>query len=618
MNKRLSKQPLNQSTPQRKAIKSQPPGFKEKIENWCRSHRIWIIAMIIMVSILFRIVYFVQINNTHFINQHIWSESDMSFFDYWAKAIAKGDILSSNIHQPEHSWMQWVTDQYFKDHPDELAFFKTKIGPDTLKNTPSKLLWKQWYGEKTFQQEPLYPYFVALNYTLFGYNVRWIFLWQMLLGVVTNLLVYLVTRRYFGDLAAAIAGIFIVFFGPLLFFELVLLRSSLAVFFGIFATYLIGTAMRKKTFIWWIIAGIGCGLALLVHAFFMLFIIGTIVFLLFIFRKERKNEIRSAGGIIIGVILVLTPVMIRNATLGAPVMSLSNTGTLSFITMNNGHFVSFIGWGIDTKILSEIMAESKGQLIKSIIPTLKTHKSVGSYLTQLWDKLHASFSWYEIPNNVNFYFYREYASVLFITFISFLFLSPLALTGIFLALYKKINAWPLYLMFLVFMFPMLAFMVLSRYRIILAVVLIPFAALTIAELLSSWKGWKNYLILISLGILGYWASTPGTDKVAKITSNDYNSVLAIHYNDPLQEAIDHQKWNSIVNLLSDFITRYEPEKIKKIKPFYKCNEPVESGIFIYFSDMHGNLAHALELSGDSKSAIIERDIADKLKTAANR
>ncbi len=588
------------------------------MEQWCRLHRHWILSLIISVSVLLRIVYFYQLKETHLINQHIFNESDMSFFDYWAGAISNGDILSRNIHQPQHSWMKWVADRYFNDHPDKLAFFKAKTGPDTLNNTPAKLLWEQWYGEKTFQQEPLYPYFVALNYTLFGHNVQWVFLWQMVLGVITNLLVYLVTRRYFGDLVAGFAGILIVLFGPLLFFELVLLRSSLAVFFGILVVYLLGSAIRKNTFIWWIIAGIGCGLALLVHAFFILFILGTIVILLVTFRKDRKNGIRSAGGVLIGVILVLTPVMIRNAALGASVMSLSNTGTLSFITMNNEQFESFIGWNMNTKYLSAIMGSSNGKLFKAILPTLMTHPTIGSYLGQVWDKLHATFSWFEIPNNVNFYFYREYASVLSLTFISFLILSPLALIGIVLGIIKRINAWPIYLMIVVFLFPMLVFMVLSRYRIIFAGVLVPFAALTIAELLGPWKGWKNWLIILSLVIVGYWTSKPGSEKVSKITSGDYSGMWSIHYGNTVNKALEQKQWHNIAGLFNDYFTRYEPDKIKNIKPFYRCKEKNESDIFQFFSGMHENLAFVYQQANDTNTAKVEDGISRKLKNAANQ
>ena len=223
---------------------------------------------------------------------------------------------------------------------------------------------------------------------------------------------------------------------------------------------------------------------------------------------------------IICLILVMSPVIWRNHITGAPVMSLSSTSALSFVTMNNESFKSFIGWNMNTQYLSEIMGETDGKLLKTIMPTLRTHKSAFSYLLQVWDKLHATFSWYEIPNNVNFYLYREYMPVLSLTFISFLIISPLALIGIFLSLYKRINAWPLYLMILVYLFPMLAFMVLSRYRIIFAPVMIPFAAFTVAELLGSWKGWKHYLIIPAVLILAYWASTTGNEKVNQISKND--------------------------------------------------------------------------------------------------
>jgi hypothetical protein len=607
-----------QNISHKKAVKPPPPQVKVRIEKWCRDHRILILSLIIAVSALFRIVYFIQLNKTDFINQHIWNESDMSFFDYWAGEIAKGDILSSEIHQPEHTWMKWVADHYFNDHPEKLAYFKAKIGADTVKNSPTKLLWQQWYGEKTFQQEPLYAYFLAANYSLFGHNVRWVFLWQMLFGVITNLLVYLVTRRYFGDLPATIAGVLIIFFGPVLFFELVLLRSSLAVFFGILVIYLLGTAIRKETFAWWIISGIGTGLAILVHAFFILFLAGAVITLLFNFRKDLRQGIRSAGGILIGVILVLTPVMIRNAKLGAPVMSLSNTSTLSFVTMNNDKFESFIGWNMNTKYLADIMGSSNGKLFKAILPTLMTHKSVGSYLAKVWDKLHATFSWYEISNNVNFYFYREFAWILSLTFLSFLFISPLAITGIFLVLFRKINAWPLYLMFLVFLFPMLAFMVLSRYRIILAVVMIPLAAFTIAELFTSWKGWKNYLVLFSIVIVGFWASKPGLDKVSEITVDDYSSSFVIHYKDDIEKAIAQQKWEAFIKVLNAYITAYEPDKIKTLKPMYKCEGRTEPAIFSYFSNIHSNLGRVYALSGDTASAKIEEDLSKKIKTAANQ
>lgn len=610
------KRNIHSSPGKTKTILKQGPSVKENLELWCCKYRVWIIVIIIAVSLALRIVYYQQCGNTDFIHEHVNPESDMAFFNEGAQKIADGDLLSKTIHHPQHKWMEWVADRYFQSHPDKLELFRAKIGRDTLNNNPTKMLWDQWYGETTFQQEPLYPYFVALNYSLFGNNVRWVFIFQLLLGIVTNLLVYLVTRRYFGDLAGTIAAFLAVFCGPMLFYEMVLLRSSMAVFLGILVIYLTGTAIRKNNVVWWLISGIATGLALMVHAFFIFFLPGVIVILLFVNRKNIKTGISYAAAVIFGLFLVISPVVYRNITVGAPAMSLSSTSALSFVTMNNEAFKSFIGWNLNTTYLAEIMGEADGKLLKAIIPTLKTHQSAGSYISQVWDKFHATFSWYETPNNVNFYLYREYIPILFMTFISFLIISPLALTGIFLSLYKKINAWPLYLMILVYLFPMLAFMVLSRYRIIFVPVLIPFAALIITELLGTWKGRKNYLIILAVLILGYWVALTGSQKVNTISKNDYAGIWSVHYVNTVKKQIDLQQWDKVSTELFDYFNKYEPGKISAAEPSYRCEDRNESEIFNYFSMMHSNLSLVCNNNKDSIHARSESEISVTLKNIA--
>ncbi len=607
------------STPvQKKVIVKAGGSLRLLLEQWCRKQRRWIMAAILAVSLALRMVYFQQVNDTVFINQHTNPESDMSFFHLGAVKIADGDWLSKTVGHPRHQWMQWVADRYFQSHPEKLEQFRAKAGSDTLANNPAKLLWEQWYGSQTFQQEPLYSYFVAVSYSLFGKNVRWVFIFQLLMGIFTNLLVYLVARRYFGDLAGTVAAFMAVFFGPMLFYEMILLRSSMAVFSGILLIYVTGTAIQKNSIAWWILTGILTGLALMVHMFFLFFLLGTLMALFIIYRKNFRKGIFWAAALILGLFVAISPVIYRNYTVGASPMSLSSTGALSFVTMNNESFKSFIGWNINAGHLSEIMGETDGRLLKAILPTLKTHPSAASYLSMEWDKFHATFSWFEIPNNVNFYLYRDYIPVLFLTFLSFLVLSPLALTGIFLSLYKKTDAWPLYLMYLVFMFPMLAFMVLSRYRIILVPVLIPFAALTVVELLESWKGWKNYAIVAALVLLGFWASSTGGVTVSKITRNDYTEIWSVHYTKNIQAQLGQHQWDKVARSIKDFLSGYEPGKITNAGPSFLCRDRSESDIFDYFSMMHGNLSRLYHNIGDSTRARTEGDIAGKLKNIASR
>jgi hypothetical protein len=310
--------------------------------------------------------------------------------------------------------------------------------------------------------------------------------------------------------------------------------------------------------------------------------------------------------------------MIRNITVGAPAMSLSSTATLSFVTMNNSDFKSFIGWNINIQYLSNILGESNGKLMKAIVPTLKTHESPKSYFLMVWDKLHATFSWYEIPNNVNFYLYREYIPVLFLTFISFFLIVPLALTGIFLTIYKKINAWPLLLMFLVYMFPMIAFMVLSRYRIVLVPVLIPFAALTVTELLSTWKGWKNYLIVLAVLGLGYWSSTTGNKPVSELSRNDYSGIWTAYYADKVKKEIEQNQIREVASGLQDYFDRYQPKTISEASPAYRCKDLNESDVFLYFSEMHSRFVNVYLNLRDSTNARKQKEISENLKMVASR
>jgi hypothetical protein len=588
------------------------------IEKWCQTKRTWIIFSIIAVSLLFRGIYFSEINATHLVHQHKWSESDMFVFDEWAQTIAAGDILSTGFVQKEHQWMKEIATIYFNDHPDKLKEYQAKLGNDTLSNSLVRLLWKHWYGEKVFPHEPLYTYFLALNYRLFGHDVRWIFFWQLLLGVLTNLLVYLVTRRYFGDFAGLISAFLVVFCGPLLFFEMVLLRSSFACFISILIVYLCGTAVQKNTFFWWLISGVAAGIAIMVHAFFILFVLLWIFFLIISYRKSHRTLLISIAGILAGTIIGVSPVLTRNAMVGAPVLSMSNNSAIGFITMNNDTFISFNGWLVDFQCASDIMASSDGKLMKTVIPTLKTHKSVSGYLAQIWDKFHATFSWFEIPNNVNFYFYREFSFILKLTFISFLFISPLALAGLFISVFIKKLAGPLYLMILVFFVPMLAFMVLSRYRIIFAVVLIPFAALTLAEFFSSWKGWKNYFILLGLCIFGYWAATPGKERVTKIPSMEYSLIYEVHYVSQMGKYVNDKNWDQVTATIEDFIQGYEPARIRHPDPFYRCRDKTDSEIFNFFAWIHGIRSQAFLQKADTAGAAPDAAIAARLKEAAGQ
>jgi len=600
-----------------KNIASKPagPALKERLDAWCFKGRIWIIFGIVLISVAFRAVSFHQLGKTQLLNEHIHTESDMYVFDEWARDISGGDLLSRNYRQPEHIWMKWIADKYFSDYPDKYAEYRRIAGPDTTKNTPNQAVWTHWYGENVFPHEPFYAYFLAFSYRIFGHDVSWVFILQLLIGVLTNVLIYLITRRYFGDFAGCIAALMAVFFGPMMFFEMVLLRSSLAVFFTVLVAWLMGIALERRTFTAWILWGAATGLLITILGYVAIFFFLSLFFLGIFFFWERKMLLTAISGFILGTLLTISPVLVRNATVHAPLFSMSNNSAVGFITMNDKPFKSFEGWNADIKIATDIMAKSDGKLIKAILPTLRTHDNVMSYLKQVWGKFQATFSWFEIENNVNFYFYRALIPVLRWTFLSFLIISPLALAGIILSVFRKKKAWPFYLLIPVFLAAMLGFMVLSRYRIVFAGLLIPFAAYTVSQLFSTWKGWQNWLLVAGVCLVGFWCSKPSGDEIITVGKTDYAAFWTIHYFNEIAKEANARNFDRTEFLFNDFIKRYEPDEIKELKPYYRCSTKGESGVFSFFENVHNNLAGLYRYTGKTDLEVREKEIANQLRIA---
>jgi 4-amino-4-deoxy-L-arabinose transferase-like glycosyltransferase len=77
---------------------------------------------------------------------------------------------------------------------------------------------REWINEiyqgKVYHQEPMYVYLLAATYRLFGLDPNWIYLWQLLLGACTNVLVFLIGRRYFGSLTGLLAAVVVTGFRP--------------------------------------------------------------------------------------------------------------------------------------------------------------------------------------------------------------------------------------------------------------------------------------------------------------------------------------------------------------------------------------------------------------------
>ncbi|HTF57080.1 MAG TPA: glycosyltransferase family 39 protein, partial [Planctomycetota bacterium] len=189
-----------------------PPGPLQRAEAWLAARRHGVVILLAAAAILFRVAYFIELNGGPCSAWHCWDQSDLHFFDQWGRQIAGGDWLSKGTLHPFHEWHGRVAKAYFESHPGEEERSRA-MGKD-----PARALWNRWYGGRLFHQEPLYAYLVGITYGIFGPDPRWVYAWQMALGVLSILLAWVIARRQFGDLAAGVAGALAVLCGPVLFY----------------------------------------------------------------------------------------------------------------------------------------------------------------------------------------------------------------------------------------------------------------------------------------------------------------------------------------------------------------------------------------------------------------
>ena len=481
------------------------------------AERRWIVlASIVAISVLARIAYYVEVVNGPLSAEHCWEQTDMCYFDQWAHDIASGDWLSRKMEPPLHAWHMDIAQGYFRLHPEEFArlspadagavdeFFQrhpeansaverllmaARQGKSPADQNPQGLeavrkeivaygrLWDEWVGQKRYYQEPLYPYLIAVTYKIAGFDVRHVFLWQLCLGVLSNLLIYFIARRHFGETTAAIAGLLAALCSPLLYFEAVLLRETLIVFAGLALVWLTGEATRRRSLRWWLLTGVAMGLALTLKSQFAIFLAGTLVLLGVQCRDRFKDLVRLEVAALVGVAIGFAPLAARNVAVGVSPFATASASGINFILANANEPNATVYGTQPGRATQAILDQTGGRLLPTVVATLKSYDHGSGYLKVLWDKLLAIGHWFKPSDNTNYYFYRLHAATLRCLPVTFLILSPLAMVGLVLGfggMWKVLLGVPgertwcaaphLYLLVLLNVIALLAFFVRDRFR----------------------------------------------------------------------------------------------------------------------------------------------------------
>jgi hypothetical protein len=590
-----------------------PLAHGTRLEGWLAAHRTWILAAIVISSLAVRAVYYSELSRGPCIWQHRWQQSDMNFFDAWARAVAGGDWLTRHVPFPPHQWHETVAEQYFREFPDAAAAPRREA--DRAGVSPTTLLWTRWYGGENFYKEPLYPYLIAITYHVLGDDVRWVFLWQMALGVLSVVLVFLITRRCFGELAGLLAAALAVLCSPVLYYELLLLRETTVIFAGLLLVCLTMLLGGGRGWGWWLLFGAVGGLCILLKSTFVLYVVGALAILL-TFRQPWRLRFSRAGLVLAGIAAALSPAVARNVEVGASPLSLSSIGTVTFIC-SNASDVPQDGFAI-SEHTGEIMGRSGGRLAPAALMTIRTHPSVAGFWAMLARKWDLTWYWYEVPNNSNFYYFGLHAGILRQLPVTCALLSPLAIVGLVLSWPQRRTAWPLLLMVGMNVAVLMAFAVMSRLRVPLVSLMIPLAGLTVAKLavwLTNRRVLPAAVALIAIAFLACWTDRPLPAGYAAIRGADYQAPYDFYYDPQSAAAAARGDYAAAAEILSRSLG-VRPRVIDVLSERRPTANDYEIQLAVLYADVYTRLGNYLDRAGDIGSAVRMKDRARALEAAA--
>jgi len=390
-----------------------------------------------------------------------------------------------------------------------------------------------WIGTEVFYQAPLYPYFLAAVYSIFGHDPMAVRLIQCLLGALSCVLAALAGRAFLSRRTGLGAGLLLAVYAPAIFFDGLIQKASLDLFFMTLLLCVLGKISRNGPKRWPLMAGAALGLLTLTRENALLLFPLLLAWLIWVHRKEKLEGALRAGVLFaLGLVLAISPVTLRNAKVGGEfVVTTSQFGPNFFIGNNAAADGTYrpLRWGHGSALLerqdaTEIAEQWHGRRLTPrevsdfwwtcASEWIRTHpvdwlKLMGRKWMLVWNHR-------ELADSDEPLVYEDSSLTLALAGFVFSFgtIAPLALAGIVATWSERGRLVPLYLALFGIAAGTALFFVFARYRFSMVPILALFAAAGIGRIVELAAARKTgplfgYALLIAAsGILVHWNLNP--------------------------------------------------------------------------------------------------------------
>lgn len=362
-----------------------------------------------------------------------------------------------------------------------------------------------WLGSQVFFQAPLYPYLLAGLYALFGRSLDAVYLAQIALAVAGCWALYRAGREMAGENAGLGAALLAALYGPFPFYDAQLLKESPAVAVTSFLLWALAAARARPSLGRWLGAGALLGILALLRENALL----LVPFLLpLAWTREGKAPafLRRSGALVAGLVLVLLPVALRNGLVGGSFLPTSSQGGVNFYIGNNPQADGTYQPIVPGKQIPALERREPTRLAEQALGRRLTAGEVSRYwLGRSLDwvrrepgafarlqarKLGMFWSWYEWPDAVDYYHVKTLSPVLRLPLLEFggaVLLALAGITGLVLARRRLGPFAPVLLFILGWMLTTVVFFLFSRYRLPAVPALLVLGGVALATLAEAWR-----------------------------------------------------------------------------------------------------------------------------------
>lgn len=411
-----------------------------------------------------------------------------------------------------------------------------------------------WTDTAVYYQDPLYAYFLAGIYKIFGRSLTAVRSLQIFLDVTTCLLLFQIGKKLFDEYVGTAALWIYALYGPAVFYIALLDKTTFSNFL-ICATLLSLTCMFVRQRLQdALIAGLLLGITTLTRGNML----ATIPFIALGYLRTSpadlsfRDKIRHLSVFACATMAIVSLVTIRNyAVSGDRVLLTANSGLNIFIGNNRNaigtyklpNFISgtpareftdskHFAEGIARKRLTRA-SEVSSFYFSEAMRFITQHPS--AWIRLLWTKLTLAAKYLEILDTYSFDFFRSESTVLKLCFLSYGFLCPAGILG-FLLLSKDRRVLPITTFAAGYLASLLLIFVTGRYRMPLVLSFTLFAAGGGAALIAESRAGNKHRLGYALAALLLLALFTNTDtrhmreKIIPLTAASPHTIVGALYN----------------------------------------------------------------------------------------